>query len=108
MTRFAAVVIATLSVFGAAGNAMAHAALVATEPRDGSMVAQPPDKVRLRFNEPVTPAVVRLIDADGKTRDDAAIGAVGETIEVTLPASLPAGTQLISYRVISADGPPVA
>ena len=46
------------------------------------MVAQPPDKVRLRFNEPVTPAVVRLIDADGKARDDAVVEPVGETVEI--------------------------
>lgn len=106
--RVAIVVTAMLLVFGGAGNAMAHASLVATEPRDGSMVAQPPDKVRLQFNEPVTPAVVRLIDADGKVRADAVVEPVGEAIEITLPGSLPAGTQVVSYRVISADGHPVA
>jgi len=62
----------------------------------------------LRFNEPVTPAVVRVIDSEGRTRDDAAVHATDETIEITMPAGLPAGTQVISYRVISADGHPVA
>jgi copper transport protein len=89
-------------------NAFAHASLVSTEPRDGSMVAQAPKKVELRFNEPVTPAVVRLIDAEGMTRDDAAVHALNETIGITLPKNLPPGTQVISYRVISADGHPVA
>jgi copper transport protein len=89
-------------------GAFAHASLVATEPRDGSMVAQAPKTVRLRFNEPVTPAVIRVIDSDGTTRNDAVVHAVDETIEITLPTGLPAGTQVISYRVISADGHPVA
>ena len=72
------------------------------------MVAQAPKTVRLRFNEPVTPAVIRVIDSDGRTRDDAAVHAIDETIEIALPTGLPAGTLVISYRVISADGHPVA
>src|SRR3954454_17351903 len=108
MTRVAAIVTAMLLVFCGVDGALAHASLVGSEPRDGSMVAQPPDKVRLRFNEPVTPAVVRLIDAAGNTRDDALVHSGGETIEITVPSGLPAGTQIVSYRVISADGHPVA
>jgi copper transport protein len=108
MVRLATAVAALLLVVCGGSSALAHASLVTTEPRDGSMIAQAPDKVRLRFNEPVTPAVVRLIDADGNTRRDAAVNAAGETIEITLPGSLPAGTQIVSYRVISADGHPVA
>jgi copper transport protein len=99
---------ALLLVVCGATSAFAHASLVATEPRDGSMIAQAPQTVRLRFNEPVTPAVIRVIDSDGMTRNDAVVHAVDETIEITLPKGLPAGTQVISYRVISADGHPVA
>jgi copper transport protein len=107
MRLIAAVAALLLVVCGVTG-ASAHASLVATEPRDGSMIAQAPKTVRLRFNEPVTPAVIRVIDAEGRTRDDAAVHATDETIEITLPTGLPAGTQVISYRVISADGHPVA
>jgi copper transport protein len=106
--RLVAAVAALLLVGCGATGAFAHASLVATEPRDGSMVAQAPKTVRLRFNEPVTPAVIRVIDSDGTTRNDAAVHAVNETIEITLPTGLPAGAQVISYRVISADGHPVA
>lgn len=106
--RLATAVAALLLVVCGSAVAFAHASLVATEPRDGSMVAQAPKTVRLRFNEPVTPAVIRVIDSDGTTRNDAAVHAVDETIEITLPTGLPAGTQVISYRVISADGHPVA
>jgi copper transport protein len=85
----------------------AHASLVAMEPADGSVVAQAPKTVQLRFNEPVAPAVIRLIDAEGRVRDDASVRAAGDTIVITLPDHLPRGTQLISYRVISDDGHPV-
>jgi copper transport protein len=106
--RFFSAATALLLLLCMSTNAFAHAALVSTEPRDGSMVAQTPKKVELRFNEAVTPAVVRLIDAEGRVRDDAAVHAVNETIGITLPEGLPPGTQVISYRVISADGHPVA
>jgi copper transport protein len=108
MMRLVIVVAALLFIVCGTAGAFAHASLVATEPRDGSMVAQAPNTVRLRFNEPVTPAVIRVIDAEGTTRDDAAVHAANESIEIALPQGLPAGTQVISYRVISADGHPVA
>jgi copper transport protein len=86
----------------------AHASLVSVEPADGSVLATAPKTVQLRFNEPITPAVISLIDASGKTRSDVAVHAVDQTITMTLPENLPRGTQVISYRIVSADGHPVA
>jgi copper transport protein len=97
-----------LSVLCFASAASAHASLVASEPADGSVVTSAPKTVRLRFNEAVTPAMIGLIDAQGKTRDDANVRAIDESIVITLPESLPRGTQVVSYRVISADGHLVA
>jgi copper transport protein len=108
MIRPIAGLAALLSVLCFASVASAHASLVSTEPSDGSIVAQAPQTVQLRFNEPVMPAVIGLIDAAGKTRDDVTVRAVDETIVIALPASLPQGTQVVSYRVISQDGHPVA
>jgi copper transport protein len=105
--RLIAGLVALLSVLCFVSDASAHASLVAMEPADGSVVAQAPKTVQLRFNEAVTPAVIRLIDANGMVRDDANVRAEGDTIVVTLPDHLPRGTQLISYRVISEDGHPV-
>jgi copper transport protein len=96
-----------LSVVGFASGVSAHASLVSTEPGDGSVLARAPDTVQLRFNEVVAPALVRLIDAAGIARDDATVRAVDRTIVITLPEDLPRGTQVVSYRVISADGHPV-
>jgi copper transport protein len=90
-----------------ANEASAHASLVSTEPADGSMMASAPETVSLRFNEPVTPASIRLIDGAGKARDDITVSARGDTIEINLPHDLPRGAQILSYRVFSADGHPV-
>jgi copper transport protein len=75
---------------------------------DGSVLALAPKSVHLRFNEAVTPAVVRVIDAAGTPRGDVTVRVAGDTITVTLPDNLPRGTQVVSYRVTSEDGHPVA
>ena len=54
-----------LSILCGATGASAHATLVSTDPGDGSILALAPKSVHLRFNEAVTPAVVRVIDAAG-------------------------------------------
>jgi copper transport protein len=97
-----------LSVLCFATGVSAHASLVSTEPADGSVLAEAPKTVQLRFNENVTPAVISLIDAAGRARNDATARVVDETIVVALPNDLPHGTQVVSYRVISEDGHPVA
>jgi copper transport protein len=96
-----------LSVLCFATDVSAHASLVSAQPGDGSILARAPKTVQLRFNEAVTPVDIRLIDADGRARDDATVRAVDETITITLPENLPRGTQVVSYRVISVDGHPV-
>ena len=106
--RIVALVAALLLLVGFAGEASAHASLVFADPRDGTVLALAPRTVQLRFNESVTAGAVNLIDASGKQRTDAIIDASDEAINVALPAHLPKGTQIVSYRVISADGHPVA
>ena len=106
--RFAAALAFVLLAVCGATPAFAHASLVASEPRDGAVLAAAPKRVELRFNEKVTAGAVHLVDAAGKLREDAVVDARDETIAVTVPSDLPQGTSVISYRVISADGHPVA
>lgn len=106
MRVFAALATLLLAA-GFASAAFAHAALIAVEPPSGSMLAASPKAVELRFNEPVTPGAIRLIDGAGRARDDARVSTSGETISVAMPADLPEGTAVVSYRVISQDGHPV-
>ena len=107
MARLLACIAALLSALCIASTAWAHATLLSSEPADGSVLSQPPKMVQLNFNESITPAVVGLIDADGKTRDVAA-RAVGQSLLMVMPDDLPQGTQIVSYRVVSQDGHPVA
>jgi copper transport protein len=97
-----------LLVAGFATSAHAHAMLVSVTPSDGVVLATPPASVELRFNESVIPGAVTLIDAQGRTRDDVRVHAAGEAISVELPATLPQGSQIVSYHVISHDGHPVS
>ena len=106
MLRAIAAVAALLVALCLATETFAHASLVAAEPADGSVVAESPKTVQLQFNESVTPAVVNLIDAAGKTRA-VTVRAVDQSVVIVLPDDLPRGTQVVSYRVVSQDGHPV-
>jgi len=105
--RLIAGLVTLLFVVCFASGASAHASLVSAEPADGSVLATAPKTVQLQFNEPVTPAVISLIDASGKTRSDVVVHAIDQTITMMLPDNLPRGTQVVSYRIVSADGHPV-
>lgn len=107
MVRVLASLAALLWVLTFASTAWAHATLLSSEPADGSVLAQPPKMVQLNFNETIAPAVVGVIDADGHARD-VAVRAVGQSLLIVLPDDLPKGTQIVSYRVVSQDGHPVA
>ncbi len=106
--RLLAALATLLLAVGFATEASAHAALVSVEPASGSMLASVPKAVELRFNEAVTPGAIQLIDGTGRARDDTRVSASGETISVAMPPDLPQGTAVVSYRVISQDGHPVA
>jgi copper transport protein len=99
--------IALAALLSATRPALAHAALIATTPTDGAVLQESPSVVQLRFNEPVSPLMVQVIDARGQTRRGLGVTARNETVEVALPADLPWGTQVVSYRVVSADGHPI-
>ena len=103
--RAAAFVVALVLALVQAGAAFAHATLVRAEPADGTLVAQPPAALRLTFNEPVSPLVIRLIAPDGTVTMPKAV-AENATVTV-IPPPLAQGTHVLSWRVISADGHPV-
>lgn len=107
MTRLIAGLAALLVALCCATGAWAHASLVSAEPADGSVLAEAPKAMQLRFNESVAPAVASLIDAEGKAHD-VTMRATGQAVEIVLPERLPHGTQVLSYRVVSQDGHPVA
>ncbi|WP_448203702.1 copper resistance CopC/CopD family protein [Azospirillum sp. sgz302134] len=98
-----------LLVLTMAPAAWAHAALVESVPADGARLDRPPPELTLRFNEPVSPVSVRVLGPDGtEVALPAPPKAEGERLRVALPGGLPAGTHVVSYRVTSEDGHPVA
>jgi copper transport protein len=107
MARALAGLAALLSALCIASAAWAHATLLSSEPADGSVLTLPPKMVQLHFNESIAPSVIGVIDAAGKARD-VATRAVGQSVLIVLPDDLPQGTQIVSYRVVSQDGHPVA
>jgi copper transport protein len=106
--RFIALLVAAWAVLASASAAHGHASLIRSEPVDRAVMAQPPPNLKLTFNEPVSPLVLRLVRPTGAIIDLKAMAlSDGATLVVTLPLDLSVGTHLLSWRVISADGHPV-
>jgi copper transport protein len=95
-----------LSVF-LAGQAFAHAALVASDPADGAVLAKAPAELSLTFDEPVSPLILKLVEPDGSTVSLGKSRLDGNRVVLTAPASLGTGSYVLSWRVISEDGHPV-
>jgi copper transport protein len=106
MTRLVALLFVIVAALSPAA-ASAHAALVETSPAEGAVLTAAPRMIHLRFNEPVRPLAMRLFDAKGHAQDLTVTGH-DTMLMATVPAGLSEGTHVLSYRVVSADGHPVA
>jgi methionine-rich copper-binding protein CopC len=100
-------VLTALLAFLATGVA-AHAFLVKSAPARRAVLAQPPARVDLWFNERLEAAYSRVsvVDAAGR-QVDRGDGAVARDDARLLTASLPAmapGIYTVRYRVLSVDG----
>jgi methionine-rich copper-binding protein CopC len=106
-----------LVVFGAAvvgmaaqaAPAWAHTGLVRASPADGAMVTRPPEQVRLEFDGSIQPEFVTVVVTapDGRQAQQGDSQVQGRTVVQPL-AVLAAGRYRVAYRVLSADGHPVA
>jgi copper transport protein len=93
--------------------ARAHATLQDSHPGRGAQVQRAPERVTLRFDEPVEIAFgsVRVFDAAGERVDRGPAehpGGRGEEVAVALRDGLGDGVYTATYRVVSADSHPVA
>lgn len=104
-----ALLIAAFAVLGWAAPASAHATLVSTDPAEGAVLATAPGEVTFTFDESVqlVPDGLLAFDASG---DPVGIdaSASGEVVTGDLPGDLDDGTYVITWRVVSADGHPIA
>ncbi|WP_043362002.1 CopD family protein [Belnapia sp. F-4-1] len=90
------------------GAVRAHAALVAAVPEDGASLAEAPAEVTLRFDEAVTPLSLRIVGPDGAALALPALPGPGPVLSARLPPGLGQGIYLLGWRVVSADGHPIA
>lgn len=106
-------VMAVAGVLLSAAPAAAHAALIASNPADGAVLAAPPSAVRLTFSETVQlpPGAISVVGPAGnRVAEVIAAQPSGSVVSVGLPALQGAptrGTYTVSWRVISADSHPV-
>lgn len=103
-----ACVLALFACILASAPVRAHATLVASTPLADAVVLTPPERVSLEFNEAVSPLVVTLIRPDGSRSAPVRIVAQAHLLDVVLPQDLSDGTHVLSWRVVSADGHPMA
>jgi copper transport protein len=91
-----------------ASAAWGHAAMRSTDPADGAALATSPGALTVTFNEPVVPISVRLIGVDGDIDPGGQPADHNGALTLPLGTTLPDGHYLLSWRVTSLDGHPVA
>ena len=90
------------------GNALAHAALVKSEPARRATLSKPPPQIRLWFNERPEPAYAKVtLFKDETTVIEHAPARVDKDDRKLLIVDLPVlapGNYTVKYRVLSVDG----
>ena len=107
------VLLGTLGVLFAlllASPAAAHAELVRITPANGAQLKTPPTEVQMTFTESVNliDGGIRLLDDAGATVPTPDPTVDGHTVSWPMPADLPDGAYVVTWRVVSADGHPVS
>lgn len=94
--------------FAPVQRALAHASLISSQPEDGAVLRESPERFILIFNEPVAPLRLQLIDRGGQATPLTEIVQHNMTLIVRPPrGALDQGTHAPSWRVVSSDGHPV-
>lgn len=101
-------VLACFAWFWLSAMAFAHASLVRTAPSDDAVLKEVPAAFSMTFSEPVSPLVLKLIKPDGSSVSLDRFVLDDRTLEIGTPADLGHGTHVLSWRVVSEDGHPVA
>lgn len=88
--------------------ARAHNVLISSDPKDGAALTAAPERVTLVFDQAVRQgyAQVGVTSADGGSFADGAASVAAERVTVQVKP-LPAGSYVVGYRILSADGHPV-
>lgn len=99
---------AAVAVLWTAPGAYAHAALVASDPREGSTLDALPSAVSFEFSEEMSaPAYVVVTGPDGSSVASGDPQVRGAIVTQELDGSNAPGSYTMAYRAVSADGHPV-
>src|SRR5690554_3799685 len=85
------IVLCVLVALAWAPQARAHASLIDSMPKTGSVLSVPPVEARLTFNEPVSPLVLNLVQPDGSTIALERAHTEENGLHITLPALMQHG-----------------
>lgn len=105
---------AVLAVLGGATPAVAHAALTASDPAQGSVVASAPESVTLSFSEQVSMSEdsIKVLDPSGERVDTDELQDLSTPSVVkygtALRSVVPDGTYTVAWKAVSADSHPVS
>ena len=92
MRWLAAALLSTVPLAAACHGAQAHAILVESTPADGTTIERAPDRVRLRFNEPVRVTALRIVSESGQvTALEQGPESAPDRVEAPLPRLDPGG-----------------
>jgi copper transport protein len=108
----AAVAIVAGVVGGLSAPASAHATLESTTPSSGAVLAKSPGRIVLHFDEQVEVSFgsIRVFNSNSKRVDAGNATHVpgnSHSVQIDVPAALPGGGYVVTWRVISADSHPV-
>lgn len=104
-------VVATVAAAVLASSAFAHSVLLGTEPANDAVVQESPQRVELRFNEPVEMSLggIRVFDSQGNRVDADRVSPNGaRRVGVDIEGELERGTYTVAWRAISADSDPIS
>jgi copper transport protein len=107
----AALAVAAAAAAVLAPSAFAHSVLLGTEPGNDVVVQESPQRVELRFNEPVEMSLggIRVFDSEGNQVDaDEVSPNNARRVGVAIEGELERGTYTVAWRAISADSDPIS
>ena len=90
--------------------AAAHAELLSTTPANGDQLTRPPTEIQMTFTESVNLVDdgIRLVDHVGATVRTPEPTVNAQTVTWPMPADLPEGPYVVTWRVVSSDGHPIS
>ncbi|MCI4657595.1 copper resistance CopC family protein [Cryobacterium zhongshanensis] len=111
MSALALVTLVALSVAaGAAPAATAHDQVLSTSPTTGENVDTAPKQVAMVFSDDILSvgAIMLIVDDQGRNWADGTLKLDRATVTQPLAPGLPNGAYEVRWRVVSADGHPIA